>query len=727
MSRGEVLREGLKVALSMTLFYWLALSMDWDLPRYGALAIAVVSLGTAGASLQKGTFRVIGTTIGLAVGLIAIPTVFLDPIPFLVFQSLYLFVVGYLMQGSAHAYAWNVAGFLPILVWSSTYMHSGDAFHFAVFRYLETAAGVAIYTSVSVVLWPRRAGDALAPLGRSLLEGLVEAVRELRGVSSRAASADQLEQSLIRLDGLAARAEATLELAFYDSSGLSGNRAVWRSLRHELRTFRNALRLLRFSMRDCAKMDLDRVAPGVSDSLGACERRLQRSIELWDGLGLTSSTGPTPSRDDAPLLERALIRATPEADLAPVGRAAIEATQTQAQAMDESSIGILRALRALNGFADTPARPARSAETGRSLLATWSSERLKYAMIAPLCLALAYVLWRSLQPNGAPTIISIAGGVSLAIPLAPFPVLPAVVRVVVIVVVVIFPLYSLVMPRLHTGSELLILIFLYTLFACFVGTKNPLNKLFALVGFFMLTGISNRGQAFSFEGFSNAMVGIMLGMLVIMVVSSMMVPGRPEATIEAGLKRTLSACERFARALDGRRWPGARGRLRRRHLLRSVILSQPQALRTVAGRADRVDDAERARLEHLFECMQTIGLRLQAVDAAYVSYADASRDGLDPSNDMLGAVRDGAAEVFGRWRTLDRSAFADLGKALARLSSDASAMLERRLHENTGSPLPNAQDYILCASVRSLIEGMEACNRAINGVNWDTLLEPRFG
>jgi uncharacterized membrane protein YccC len=727
MSRGDVLREGFKVALSMTLFYWLALSMDWDLPRYGALAIALVSLGTAGASLQKGTFRVIGTTFGLVVGLIAIPTVFLDPIPFLVFQSLYLFVVGYLMQGSAHAYAWNVAGFIPIVVWSSTYMHPGNAFHFAVFRYLETAVGVAIYTSVSVVLWPRRAGEALAPLGRSLLEGLVETVRELRGRSSRAGSADQLEQSLIHLDGLAARAEATLELAFYDSSGLSDRRAVWRSLRHELRTFRNALRLLRFSMRDCAEMDLDRVAPGVSDSLDACERRLQRAIEMWDGLGLTSATGPAPLRDDAPLLQQTSFRTTQEADLAPAGRAAIEATRAQAQAMDVSSIAILRALRALNGLENAPERPATSAETGRSLAVTWSSERLKYAMIAPLCLALAYVLWRSLQPNGAPTIISIAGGVSLAIPLAPFPVLPAVARFAVIVVVVIFPLYSLVMPRLHTGSELLILIFLYTLFACVVGTKNPLNKLFALVGFFMLTGISNRGQAFSFEGFSNAMVGIMLGMFVIMVVSSMMVPGRPEETIEAGLKRTLSACERFARALDGRRWPGARGRLRRRHLLRSVILSQPQALLAAAGRVDLVDDAERARLEHLFECMQTIGLRLQAVDAAYVSCADASRDGLDPSGDALGAIRDGVAEVFGRWGTLDRSAFTGLGKALARLSSDASAMVERSLHENDGSHARHAQDYLLCASVGSLIEGMEACDRAINGVNWDALLEPRFG
>jgi hypothetical protein len=348
-------------------------------------------------------------------------------------------------------------------------------------------------------------------------------------------------------------------------------------------------------------------------------------------------------------------------------------------------------------------------------------------MIAPVCLALAYVVWRSLQPNGAPTLIAVAASTGLALPLTPVPVLPAVVRLAVTVVVLIFPLYALVMPRLHTGFELLGLIFLYTLFACVVGSKNPLNKLLAVVGFFMLTGISNQAQAYSFEGFSNATVSIMLGMLVPMVVSSVMIPGRPEATIEAGLKRTLSACERFARALDERRWPGARGRMRRRHLLRSVILSQPQALRAVASHADRVDDAERATLEHIFDCLQTIGFRLQVVDAAYTSRARAPYDGLDPGDDVLGAVRDGVAEVFGRWRTLDRSTFAGLDKALGRLSSDASTMLKRRLHEDSGSNQPDAQDYLLCASVRSLIEGMEAYDRAINGVNWDALLEPRFG
>ena len=62
------LRQAFKLALSMVLFYWLALSLNWDEPQYGGLAIVIVSLGTAGASIEKGIMRVVGTAVGVAVG-----------------------------------------------------------------------------------------------------------------------------------------------------------------------------------------------------------------------------------------------------------------------------------------------------------------------------------------------------------------------------------------------------------------------------------------------------------------------------------------------------------------------------------------------------------------------------------------------------------------------------------------------------------------------------------
>ena len=62
------LQNAFKLALSLVLFYWFALSTNWDLPKYGSLAIVLISLDTTGASLKKGMLRVVGTTFGVAVG-----------------------------------------------------------------------------------------------------------------------------------------------------------------------------------------------------------------------------------------------------------------------------------------------------------------------------------------------------------------------------------------------------------------------------------------------------------------------------------------------------------------------------------------------------------------------------------------------------------------------------------------------------------------------------------
>ena len=68
MTQKIQLQEAFKLALSLTLFYWLALYMDWDMPQYGALAIVITSLSTSGASLNKGIMRVTGTGLGALAG-----------------------------------------------------------------------------------------------------------------------------------------------------------------------------------------------------------------------------------------------------------------------------------------------------------------------------------------------------------------------------------------------------------------------------------------------------------------------------------------------------------------------------------------------------------------------------------------------------------------------------------------------------------------------------------
>ena len=147
----------------MVLFFWLALWMDWDLPKYGALAIVLVSLSSARASINKSLMRLVGTIIGVLVGLLFVAMFSQDRWLMMSATAGYLFVIGYLMQTTAHSYAWFVAGFLPTILWATTYLNVEHAFNFAVFRFLETAAGIIIYTIISLVLWPRYEEKASQP------------------------------------------------------------------------------------------------------------------------------------------------------------------------------------------------------------------------------------------------------------------------------------------------------------------------------------------------------------------------------------------------------------------------------------------------------------------------------------------------------------------------------------------------------------------------------------
>jgi len=134
------LQEAFKFALSMVLMYWLALWMDWDLARYGALAIVLISLSTSGASINKGVMRVIGTVIGCTVGLILVAWFSQERWNMMFALAGYMIIICYFMQTSRYPYAWYVAGFVPLVIWSDTYGAVDNSFHFAIFRLLETVS-----------------------------------------------------------------------------------------------------------------------------------------------------------------------------------------------------------------------------------------------------------------------------------------------------------------------------------------------------------------------------------------------------------------------------------------------------------------------------------------------------------------------------------------------------------------------------------------------------------
>ncbi|MBW1819368.1 MAG: FUSC family protein [Deltaproteobacteria bacterium] len=64
-------KEAIKTGLAMAIAYGIALQMDWHNPKWAGIAVAMISLSTAGESLNKGVMRMLGTLVGFPASITA--------------------------------------------------------------------------------------------------------------------------------------------------------------------------------------------------------------------------------------------------------------------------------------------------------------------------------------------------------------------------------------------------------------------------------------------------------------------------------------------------------------------------------------------------------------------------------------------------------------------------------------------------------------------------------
>ena len=147
-------KEAIKTGLAMTVAYGIALSMDWEKPYWAGFAVAMISLATAGQSLNKGALRMAGTLVTTIVALTFIALFAQDRWPFMLSLSAYVGFCTYMMGGKKHQYFWHVCGFVCVVICMSAGPNSTRAFETAMLRAQETGLGILVYSLISIFLWP---------------------------------------------------------------------------------------------------------------------------------------------------------------------------------------------------------------------------------------------------------------------------------------------------------------------------------------------------------------------------------------------------------------------------------------------------------------------------------------------------------------------------------------------------------------------------------------------
>jgi uncharacterized membrane protein YccC len=729
MTQKVQLQEAFKLALSLTLFYWLTLFMDWDMPQFGALAIVVTSFSTTGASLNKGIMRVAGTGFGALAGFVLLSWFSQSPLGMLLAMAVYIVFIAYFLQTTRQGDTWFNAGLLAVAVWSSSYMKVDTAFHFATTRFLETAAGVLLFTLVSALLWPRTSRASLQQQGQTLWEGmqtLFNGYRQQLSTGSAPAEAAELRP---RLAGEYQQLLATLDAAYADTPRVKTKKRSWETLRINLRVFGSAQELWRESIRDCRELDLKTLLPGLEAALDTLDQRLARGCMLWDEVKTDIIEDDL---DDTALMTALALEIDDRSCkvLPHSQQAALMNFATQLHTLDRSSRELLQTLRVLANLDPDSQLPGRSKDPFQP--AAWNPERLLKALFPATCWVVGYAFWIYLNPPGGPAVPMMCAVFGLMMVMTPVNLFGLLMVLLLSMFVVVAPVYMFLMPALDSGFGLLSLVFIYSFIFAWLGGRSPILKIGPLVMFFMLVNINNQ-QVYSFMALLVTGLMMMLGISIVMIVHRLLSPMHPEKILLRSVRRFLAGS---ARIIDDFRLRSPRqiirGRRRRKRVFETAILPISAQLLSTGKSLDYplFPDNTPEKVQHLTDSLQSVRLRLLTLEATFTAAEAESPElmrSLGPLNDKW---RTRIRNVLEKWSQLEQTdSLIEEWRSHSTLSSDLEQQLDK-LQQNKELNEVNSQDlrnvYAVIGSTRSLLDAMKELGDSMQQINWDQWAVERF-
>ena len=729
MTQKIQLQEAFKLALSLTLFYWLTLYMDWDMPQFGALAIVVTSFSTTGASLNKGIMRVAGTGFGALAGFVMLSWFSQSPLGMLLAMAIYVVFVAYFLQTTRQGDTWFNAGLLGVAVWSSSYMKVDTVFHFATTRFLETAAGVLLFTIVSALLWPRTSRAALQQQGQSLWEGLQTLFSGYRQQLSTGSAPAEAAELRPKLAGEYQQMLATLDAAYADTPRVRAKRRSWETLRINLRAFGSAQELWRESINDCRELDLNTLLPGLESALDTLDQRLVRGHALWDEVKTDIIEDDL---DDTELMTEIALEIDDRSckALSHFQQAALMNFATQLHALDRSSRELLQTLRILAEL--DPADKLLDHSKDPFQPSAWNPERLLKALFPAICWVVGYAVWIYINPPGGPAVPMMCVVFGLMMVNTPVNLFGLLIVLLLSMFVVVAPVYMFLMPALDSGFGLLSLVFIYSFIFAYLGGRSPLLKIGPLVMFFMLVNINNQ-QVYSFMALLVTGLMMLIGISIVMIVHRLLSPMHPEKILLRSVRRFLAGS---ARIIDDFRLRSSRqlirGRRRRRRVFETAILPVATQLLNTEKNLDypQFPDNTPEKVHLLVDNLQSVRLRLQTLEATFTTAEVESPELMRSLGSLNAKWRTRIRNVLEKWSQLEQTdTLTEEWRTHSKLSSDLEQQLDK-LQQNKELNEVNSQDlrniYAVIGSTRSLLDAMKELGNSMQAINWDQWAVERF-
>ncbi len=713
-------KEAIKTGLAMTIAYAIALYMDWPNPHWAGFAVAMISLSTAGQSLNKGVMRMLGTLVAAAAALIFLGLFAQERWLMMLFLSLYVGVCTYMLTGKKWQYAWMVSGFVCLIIVVDFGSTSESAFQAAVERTQETGMGILVYMLVSFLIWPQSSEGMLEDASRKLFATQIQLYRAYLGLMAGKGSGEESRPLRMQEVQLLSQTGQALNAAETDSYEVWETRHQWRRFHQQSAAVMEALEHWRESFDEIQPLDLAKLLTNLEAVCAEVELRFEQ-IERMLGGNAPDQTPQTISLK----INKPEVRA-----LSHFQKAAVVVTKAQLDKLEVLSRTLFDCVADIKGYHTQASISIREEHPRRGLFL--DPDRFIAVIRVLATLWISFLIWVYIDPPGHVMFVQLAATIAMAGVMMP--------HVPILIMLLTFTLgaafagvvYIFVMPHLSGYWELGMLIFFITfaIYYLFAKPRQALAKMGAIVPFVVLISVQNE-QTYSFAKYANTTAMIMLGIALVVATSYIPTSPRPEKVFLRLLKRFFRHSEYLLSHLAGH-WRQERGlveRWRIDHYSDDLLrLSQELALWGKSIDYRTFPENRPAEVQALVTSLHALAFRIKALmDAREHPQAQLLVEHLQ--------------EDIRAWREVGGRVFQRLAEnPAAETDSDMRERLERRLGKLeartsetfalAGEGELSTEDYEnfyrLLGSYRGLSEAVIGYARLANKINWAQWQEARF-
>jgi uncharacterized membrane protein YccC len=568
-------KEAVKTGLAMAISFGIALQLGWEKPSWAGMAVAMISLSTAGQSLNKGAMRMLGTLVGLGAALTFLALFSQDRWLFLVVVSLYVGFCTYMLTGKKLVYFWFVSAFVCMLISIQGGADSQNAFYTALTRGRETGLGILIYSLVSIFLWPQSSATQLNDVSRKLITTQMQLYRAYCGLMTGESAGKDYRSLRLQHIQLLTQFGQILNGAQTDTYEVWEVRHLWQHFKEQATILMETLERWRESLAGIRELNLAGLLPNLKPVCLEIDQRLAQIERMLNGKDPIQIPGQVPLMVDKEL----------ENELNHFQKAAVAVTKAQIDHLEDISRSLFDCVRAIKGFSMPTRTPRRTG--GHTFVPALDPDRLAVAVQVMLTLWIAFLVWVYIDPPGhamfvffATLLAMIAAMAHQSVSLMFMPFFYGSIFAGI--------LYVFVMPRLAGYAELGLMIFGVTFgyYYLFWQPRQALIKVAGMACLIVHTSIQNQ-QTYSFAAFANSAAMMQLACTLAIAVSFVLSSPRPEKALLRLVARFFRHSEFLMSrlALDRDDYKGLATRWRMM-LYRNDLLEIPAKLAALAQRID---------------------------------------------------------------------------------------------------------------------------------------------